>query len=425
MLAIPTAAIQVDTGSFFAIVMVAAIAAITIAIVPKRFAPPVVVLELMMGILIGPHVLGLAHADAFIQFFSNLGLGMLFFFAGYEIDFQRIRGRPLELGATGWALSVGLAFSIGGVLAGLDVVESFLYTGAAMATTAIGTLIPILRDNGELKTRFGTYLLAAGGAGEFGPILLVTLFFSTQSAIHESLILIAFILLAIAVAVLSVKLAWKGWPALERTFEASSQLAVRVTVVLVFGLVLLASKLGLDVLLGGFVAGLITRMALQGHELQVFESKLTAVGFGFFVPFFFVTSGISFDLAALGSASALGKLALFFVLFLVVRGAPALLLYRGVLGARDRAALAFYSATELPLVVAITTIAVDAGHMRTSTAAGLVGAAMLSTLVYPFVGLALRKEAESEEADEAGPPDAGPPPLGEGPGAPLPPASGA
>src|SRR3954454_20670009 len=400
--ALPTAATTVDTGSFFAIVVVAAFAAILVAVVPKRLAPPVVVLELFVGILIGPEVFGLAHPGDFIEFFSNLGLGMLFFFAGYEIDFQRIKGRPLELGAWGWLLSVGLAFGIGGILAGLGIIVSFLYTGAAMATTAIGTLIPILRDNGELKTRFGTYLLAAGGAGEFGPILLVTLFFSTQSALHESAILVAFVLLAIAIALLSVRLAWRGWPALERTFEASSQLAVRVTVVLVFGLVLLASDLGLDVLLGGFVAGLITRMALKGHELTIFESKLTAVGFGFFVPFFFITSGIEFDLAALGSATALGKLMLFFGLFLVVRGVPALLLYRGILSLRDRAALAFYSATELPLVVAITTIAVDAGHMRSSTAAGLVGAAMLSTLVYPFVGMALRKDAIEEEAE--GPP---------------------
>jgi Kef-type K+ transport system membrane component KefB len=399
----PTAAIEIDTGSFFAVVMVAAIAAITVAIVPKRFAPPVVVLELMMGIAIGPDVLGLAHVDEFTEFFANLGLGMLFFFAGYEIDFERIRGRPLQLGAFGWALSVGLAFGIGGLLAAAGVVVSFLYTGAAMATTAIGTLIPILRDNGELKTRFGTYLLAAGGAGEFGPILLVTLFFSTESPVHESVILLGFVALAIAVALASVRLAWRGWPALERTFEASSQLAVRVTVVLVFGLVLLASQLGLDVLLGGFVAGLITRLALKGHELQVFESKLTAVGFGFFVPFFFVSSGIGFDLSALGSASALGKLVLFFCLFLVVRGTPALLLYRGILSSRDRMALAFYSATELPLVVAITTIAIDAGKMRASTAAGLVGAAMLSTLVFPFVALALRKKSEAEAADSEPP----------------------
>jgi Kef-type K+ transport system membrane component KefB len=397
--------IQIDTDSFFVIVVVAAVAAITVAVVPGRFAPPVVVVELFVGILVGPEVLDLAKTDEFIDFFSNLGLGMLFFFAGYEIDFERIKGRPLKLGAWGWLLSVALAYGLGGILAAAGVIVSFLYTGSAMATTAIGTLIPILRDNGELKTKFGTYLLAAGGVGEFGPILLITLVLSTANPFHEAAILVAFIVLALAMALVSVRLAWRGWPALERTFESSSQLAVRITVVLVFGLVLLAGKLGLDVLIGGFVAGMIVRLALKGHELQVFESKLTAVGFGFFVPFFFVTSGIEFDLAALGSAEAIAKLAMFFCLFLIVRGTPAMLLYRGVLGARDRAALAFYSATELPLVVAITTIATETGHMRTSTAAGLVGAAMLSTLVFPFVGLALRKEraARPEEGEAAAP----------------------
>ena len=390
--------ITVDTDSFFAIVVVAAIAAITVATVPKQFAPPVVVLELVLGIVIGPEVLELAHSDDFVNFFANLGLGMLFFFAGYEIDFERIKGRPMQLGALGWLLSVLIAYGLGGLLALAGVVVSFLYTGSAMATTAIGTLIPILRDNGELKTRFGTYLLAAGGAGEFGPILLVTLVLSTTNPLHEAAILLGFVALAIGLAIASVRYAWRGWPALERTFEASSQLAVRVTVVLIFGLVLLAGKLGLDILLGGFVAGMITRLALKGHELTIFESKLTAVGFGFFVPFFFITSGIEFDLAALGSAEAIAKLFLFLGLFLVVRGAPAMLLYRGLLNARDRAALAFYSATELPLVVAITTIAVEQGHMKTSTAAGLVGAAMLSTLIYPFVALALRKDPVGEAA---------------------------
>jgi Kef-type K+ transport system membrane component KefB len=392
--------IHVDTDSFFVIVVIAALAAVTVAIVPRRFAPPVVVVELLMGILVGPEVLDIAGTDSFIEFFSNLGLGMLFFFAGYEIDFERIKGTPLKLGAWGWLLSVALAYGIGGILAAAGIILSFLYTGSAMATTAIGTLIPILRDNGELKTKFGTYLLAAGGVGEFGPILLVTLVLSTANPFHEAAILVAFIVLALVMALVSVKLAWRGWPALERTFEASSQLAVRITVVLVFGLVLLASKLGLDVLIGGFVAGMIVRMALKGHELKVFESKLTAVGFGFFVPFFFVTSGIEFDLAALGSTTALLKLVMFFFLFLIVRGTPAMLLYRGVLSTRDRAALAFYSATELPLVVAITTIATGTGHMKASTAAGLVGAAMLSTLVFPFVGLALRKSSEAEQSDE-------------------------
>jgi Kef-type K+ transport system membrane component KefB len=398
--------IEVDSGSFFAIVVVAALAAVTVAIVPRRLAPPVVVLELLLGILVGPQVLGLAHSDAFIDFFSNLGLGMLFFFAGYEIDFDRIRGRPLELGALGWVFSIVLAYSIAGVLAAAGVIVSALYTGSAMATTAIGTLIPILRDNGELKTRFGTYLLAAGGAGEFGPVLLVTLVLSTNQPLHEAGILVAFVALALLLALASVRLAWRGWSALERTFESSSQLAVRITVVLVFGLVLLAGELGLDILLGGFVAGMIVRAALKGHELSIFESKLTAVGFGFFVPFFFITSGIEFDLDALGSVGAVAKLLMFFGLFVVVRGTPALLLYRGVLQARQRAALAFYCATELPLVVAITTIAIDDGDMKTSTAAGLVGAAMLSTLIFPFIGAALQKRAVA--AGETGAPKAEP-----------------
>jgi Kef-type K+ transport system membrane component KefB len=395
--------ITVDTDSFFAIVAVAALAAITVAAVPKRFAPPVVVLELVLGIAIGPEVLGFAEKDDFVDFFADLGLGMLFFFAGYEIDFERIKGKPMGLGLLSWLLSVALAYAIGGLLVATGVVLSTLFVGSAMATTAIGTLIPILRDNGELKTRFGTYLLAAGGAAEFGPILLVTLVLSTTNPLHEAVILLGFVALALALALVSVRYAWRGWPMLERTLEASSQLAVRITVVLIFGLVLLAGELGLDILLGGFVAGMITRLALKGQELTVFESKLTAVGFGFFVPFFFVASGIAFDLEALGSVGALAKLALFFVLFLVVRGVPALLLYRSVLTVRDRAALAFYSATELPLVVAITTIATEQGHMKSSTAAGLVGAAMLSTLIYPFVGMALRRDPVAQRRAEPSP----------------------
>ncbi len=384
------------------IVAVAAIAALTVAVIPGRLVPPVIVVELLLGILVGPDVLDIADGDSFIKFFSNLGLGMLFFFAGYEIDFERISGSPLRLGAIGWAVSVALAYGIGEVLEAAGIVISLLYTGSAMATTAIGTLIPILRDTGELRTPFGTNLLGAGAMGEFGPILLITLVLSTSHPIEEALILAAFIVLAIAIAVASVRLVSPGWRVLERTLESSSQLAVRITVVLVFGLVALASSLGLDILLGGFVAGLITRIALRGHEVEVFESKLTAVGFGFLIPFFFVTSGLTFDLdALLSSSSALLKLPLFLGLFLLVRGVPALLLYRGVMGLRDRVALAFFSATELPLVVAITTIAVDGGHMETTTSAALVGAAIISTLVYPQVGLVLRRgRVEADEPPE-------------------------
>jgi Kef-type K+ transport system membrane component KefB len=323
---------------------------------------------------------------------------MLFFFAGYEIDFDRIRGAPLKLAGLGWALSLALAYGLGGALAAAGVIISLLYTGSAMATTAIGTLIPILRDAGELRTRFGTYLLGAGAAGEFGPILLVTLILSGSQPLHEALILIVFVLLAVVTGILTVRSAWRGWHLIERTFETSSQLAVRLAVVLVFGLVALAADLGLDLLLGGFVAGMITRLALRGREVSIFDSKLTAVGYGLLIPFFFITSGMQFDLDAVtSSAGGALKVPLFAALFLLVRGTPALLLYRKALALRDRVALAFFSATELPLVVAITTLATEAGHMETSTAAGLVGAAIVSTLVFPLVGLRLRRDPPGSE----------------------------
>jgi Kef-type K+ transport system membrane component KefB len=384
--------IGIDVGSFLVVVITAAIAGTTAALAAGRgLLVPSVVLELVLGILIGPQVLGLGHVNGFTKFFSELGLGMLFFFAGYEIELRRISGHPLRLAAFGWAVSLLLAYTVGGILAAAGIVLSLLYTGSALATTAIGTLIPILSDSGELQTRFGTYLLAAGAVGEFGPILLLTLILTTQSAVHNAIILVGFIALAVAVAVAAVRSSSRTLPMFEKTLEQSSQLAVRWIVVLVFALALLAANLGLDLLLGGFAAGLITREVLRDREVHVFDSKLSAVGFGFFIPFFFVFSGMNLAIGALfTSPSGIVKLLVFLGLFVVVRGTPALLLYRGVLAVRDRAALAFFTSTQLPLVLAITTVAVSSGHMRASTAAALVGAAVLSTLIYPLMGLRLR-----------------------------------
>lgn len=383
--------VNVDAESFLTIVVAAAAAALLAGLVARWLVVPVVVLELVLGIVVGPEVLGFATPDPFIQFFSSLGLGMLFFFAGYEIDFKRIRGEPLRLAAVGWLLSLVLAYALGGVLAALGIIVSLLFTGSAMATTAIGTLIPILRDADELRTRFGTYLLGAGAMGEFGPILLITLVFSTKGAAENALILAAFIVLAVAAGVIAVRSVGRGWGMFERTLETSGQLAIRMTVVIVFALAALAATLGLDLLLGGFVAGIILRLALQGREVEVLESKLTAVGYGFLIPFFFVTSGINVNLSALiDDPRQFLKVPMFLALFLIVRGAPALLLYRRALERRERIALALFSATELPLVVAITTIAVADGHMRSATAAALVLAAIASTAIYPILGLRLR-----------------------------------
>lgn len=383
--------VDVDTGSFLVVVVTAAIAATAVTFGGRWVFLPVVVLELVLGIIIGPDVLGLAHPDSFTTFFSNLGLGMLFFFAGYEIDFERIRGEPLKLAVIGWAISLVLAYSIGGLLALAGIVLSLVFTGSALATTAIGTLIPILDDANEIETRFGTYLLAAGAVGEFGPILLITFLFSTDSPLTSGLVLMVFIALAVFAAVFAIRWVGGGWDKFEGAMETSAQLPIRVAVVLVFALAYLASELGLDLLLGGFVAGIIARLALKGREVTILESKLSAVGYGFLIPFFFVVSGINFDLEALINDPTRALLVpIFFLLFLVVRGVPAMVLYRSILDRRDRFALAFFSATELPLVVAITTIAVAEGQMRTTTAAALVGAAVLSTAIYPLLGLRLR-----------------------------------
>jgi Kef-type K+ transport system membrane component KefB len=396
--AVAVTEVQVNPGSFLAIVGTAAVAGTLAAMLTGRgLLVPTVVAELLLGVVIGPQVLGLEVTE-FMKFFASLGLGMLFFFAGYEIDLRRIAGLPLRLAAVGWFLSLTIAYALGGLLAAAGIVLSLVYTGSALATTAIGTLIPVLSDSGELKTRFGTYLLAAGAVGEFGPILLLTLILSTQSTLHNGLILVAFVALAVAVAVMAVRSSGRTLPLLERTLEKSSQLAVRWIVVLVFALALLASELGLDLLLGGFAAGVITRQVLKQREVPGFDSKLTAVAFGLFVPFFFVVSGMQLDLAALfASVSGVAKMAIFFVLFLVVRGTPALILYRDVLNARERFALAMFTSTQLPLVLAITTLARETGHMHASTAASLVGAAVLSTLVYPMLGLRLRG-GEKEDA---------------------------
>jgi Kef-type K+ transport system membrane component KefB len=258
----------------------------------------VVVLELVFGVILGPHILGL-KVTPFISFFSNLGLGLLFFFAGYEIDLHRIAGTPVRLALLGWAISLAIAYTLGGILAAAGVVLSLLYTGSALVTTAIGTLIPILSDAHELRTRLGTYLLAAGAIGEFGPVLLLTLILSAQSTLHNALILVAFVFVVVAVAVFAVRSSQRTVPLFEKTLESSSQLAVRWIVVLVFALALLAYKLGLDLLLGGFAAGMITRQLLKERELPAFDSKLTAIGFGVFVPFFFIVSGMRLDVASL------------------------------------------------------------------------------------------------------------------------------
>lgn len=393
---------QIDATSFFVIVTVAGLAGLLRTSFELRFTIPVLVIELVLGIIIGPKVAELAHVNAFTNFFGELGLAMLFFFAGYELELDRIRGRPLQIGLLAWAMSLALAFAIGGVLAIAGLVLSLLYTGSAMATTALGALVPMLSDSGEMKTRYGGYLVAYGAVGEFGPIMLVTLFLSTEQPFNQAALLGVFVVASAIAGVLAIRSAGRGWATIERTLESSSQLATRMVILLIFGLVAIAFKLGLDVLLGGFVAGLITRLAVRGRETETFDSKLSAIGYGFLIPFFFITTGMKFDVTALfGSVGTLLRTGMYLVLFLVVRGLPALLLLRHRLSMRDRVALAFMASTQLPLVVAITTVALASHHMRVVTATALVGAGIVSMVVFPLIGTAIRRGVVSDEVELA------------------------
>jgi Kef-type K+ transport system membrane component KefB len=384
--------------------------AIAIVIAPlianaiPRIKVPVVVVEIALGILIGPQVLGLAHEDAFVKGLAELGLAFLFFLAGFEIDFARIKGQPLRLAGFGWLLSIAIAVGCAAVLYFSGLIVQVRYVAIALTTTAIGTLMPMLRDANETDTPFGSFILAAGAVGEFGPIVLAALLLSTE---NEQLFTLLLLMVFAAFVLSGIRLAqrWKPRPILQlahQTMHSSAQLPMRLSVLILIALISVAVSLELEFLLGAFAAGVIVAQAVKdlSHEdIEPLRVKYEGISFGLLVPIFFVVSGMSFDLHALfSSMTSLLELPLFLVLLLVVRGAPAWLLYRRTLPqAPDRTALAFLSATGLPLIVAITTLGLQQQQMRPETAAALVGAGMLSVFIFPLVGFAQRKRGAALE----------------------------
>jgi Kef-type K+ transport system membrane component KefB len=378
-------------------IALAAVVAPLLADLLRRARIPTVVLEIGLGIVIGPQVLGLAESSEVVESFGNLGLCFLMFLAGYEVDLEQVKGRPLSRAALGWLLSLVLAFAFAALLFLEGVTVNVLLIGLALTTTALGTLLPILRDAGAVETRFGTFVIAIGSVGEFAPIVAIALLLTGDNPGHTAVLLVVFIAMAVVAALVAAR---PTPPRLVRVLtdnlHTSAQLPVRVSVLAVVLLVWVASELGLDVLLGAFAAGIVVRLFSAGEYSHVVRVKLEAIGFGFLVPIFFVTSGMSFDLEALlDDHSTILRVPLFLVGFLVVRGIPALLLYRHDVERTERLPLALFSATALPLVVVITTIGLDTGRMLPANAAALVGAGMLSVLVYPLLGFALLRRAEA------------------------------
>ncbi len=385
---------QIDLSTLVVITALAAAAPIVADLVPRP-TPPLVVVEIVLGILVGPAVLGLAHVTPLADLLSQFGLAFLFFLAGFELEPERVRGAPARLATVTWLISLALAFGIAAGLEAAGVIVNYLFVGCALTTTSLGTLTPILRDNGDLEDEFGTFVIAAGAAGELGPIVLIALLLtSVTNRGAAALVLVAFALLAVAAAVAAPHVRpHRIVVVIERTMEATGQLAVRLSVLVLAALVYLTSRLGLDVVLGAFSAGMLVSIAAGPASRRLLQPKLDAVAFGVFVPIFFIVTGMRFDLdAVIGDAAGLAKLALFLVLLLVVRGLPTFVLARRDLPVvADRRALALYASTGLPLIVAVTTLGIAAGQMRTSTSAGLVGAGMVSVLVYPVLAGAVRR----------------------------------
>lgn len=358
---------------------------------------PVVVLELVLGIVVGPQVLELAKTGGIVDTLATFGLAFLFFLAGLEINFDRVRGRPLELGTVGWLASATLGFGIAAILQSEGKVISTLVIGLCLVTTSLGTLVPILKDAGLLETRFGTYVVGVGTIGEFGPIILVSLLLGVDRAGKAALLLGVFTAIALAAAVLALR--WRPTRIIlliERTMRQSAQLAVRLSWLVLVLLLYITARFGLDVILGAFAAGLVVGLVAQGHLGDPLRTRLDAIGYGVFVPIFFVTSGMKLDVDALFEhTSTAVRLPVFLVLFLLVRGLPALL-YSRDLPRSDLLPLGLLSATALPLIVAVTAIALDTDRIKPENAAALIGAGMLSVLIFPMAALALRRRtAES------------------------------
>ena len=378
-------------------VLLVAVLAPLLAEVPVGFRVPVVVIEVLLGIAIGPHALALVEFDGFVASMFHAAMATTLFMAGLELDFSEIGGRPLALAFGGWIASVVIGVTIVGALHVIPRVHAPLVVTLALCTTGLGILLPIFRDSGQLKTDFGRLVLAAGTLGEIGPIIAMSLLLSTQYTTWQEVgLLFAFLgIVGAAIAVSMGARPPKVLLLLSRHMHASTQLPVRISMLLLAAALLLAERFGFESVLGAFAAGMVVGQATRGTDGKVLREKIEAVTFGWFYPFFFVGTGIKFNLPALVRDATTPLLVLAFaLLFLVVRGAP-VFLYRGAIAKAQRLPFALSLAVpSLSIIVIITEIGLRTKTISHDVAAALIGAALLSVLLFPTIaGVILQRLA--------------------------------
>jgi Kef-type K+ transport system membrane component KefB len=377
-------------ASLLAVTLVAALAPVIVAALPGPKVPQVVIL-IFAGVLIGEHGLGLADTSS-IQLLSNIGLGFLFLLAGYELDLKLFKDQSGRLAMVGWAVSALLAVGAVGILGTLHFVRDFVPIGLALTTTALGTLLPILQDNDMLGGRLGRYVLAAGAVGELFPIIAISLFLTKRNQFVAIGSLLAVGAAALVLTTAPRVIGDRRLRALiQQGKSATAQTTLRFSIVLLVVLLLFADKFGLDVVLGAMLAGMVLRTWTHRMDVDVepLEEKLDAVGYGIFIPIFFISSGMTLDIHAIVSDPI--RLLVFVGLLLVVRGLPSLLVYTRVLALRQRVEMTFITATTMPLLIALAEIGEHDGVMLPSNAAAIVGAGAVSVLIFPAVAAMLHR----------------------------------
>jgi Kef-type K+ transport system membrane component KefB len=385
---------EIDTAleSLFVVLLLAAFTPIVTGLLPGPRIPQVVVF-LVGGVVIGPEVLGLGSADS-LTLFSEVGLGFLFLLAGYEVDPKLIREPVMKLAASAWFLSVAISLVVTGVLYATGLVSDYFAIAIGLTTTALGTILPIVRDAGMLGGRLGRPILANGAIGEFAPIVAMALLLGSSGKFVALVTIALFGLLAVLVLTIPRRLVpAKVTEIIAGGSEETSQTTLRWVIVMLLGLLLVAGALGLDVILGAFAAGVVLRLT-RPRDIQRLEHKLDAVGYGFFIPIYFIVSGMNLDILSIIEDPQ--RLLLFFALLVLVRGGSVYIVHRSLPG-RERRQLALLSATALPLLVALSQVGMESGHMQPHNAAALVGAGVLSVLIFPM--LATRGEAKRQAAE--------------------------
>lgn len=361
---------------------------------PLLARTPIVAIELLLGVMIGPSFANLLSSDETITFLKELGLVFLFFQAGFEIKHYQI-GRPeLRLGAVAWLISFICALVFSSLLWASGLIGAPFLVAIILPTTAFGILIPVLKQSGDLESALGRFVLGSAAVGELAPLILASIALAHEKHhFHQALLSLMFLGIAAGSIYLLVKFRSETHIAqMAKWLGAGGVLPFRVAMFILLGFVSLADSFGMETVVGAYAAGMAIAMLAGAAGDETLEDRLGSIGSGFFVPLFFVVSGVTFNLPLLvSSPSSIFQFFIFCLIFICIRLAP-LCLYQRQLPQRDVLAQGLLSSTTLPLVVAITYLGAQSGQIHQETATALVGAAIMTVTAFPTFAFWLRSQ---------------------------------